>query len=263
MEPLFWQTTISWCLEHQNGILIPYTQSPCHWGGKGAEWITQGYGITPLQCTCSLYHHQRVTVGIEIDLTPHLITDTKSSYVLFCQLKVRFHFLWDSHGKSDKPFMFMTTCILEYCFEVTIPLFLGKQWGATFSAAKSSSLEILWKKLSLWIWAFCNSFYTIYLILLNYILHSSERNCLGPLWLISLFWWVSKSCVLWTSAAWDLQVSNGIGSKQGNALTMCVMIRWELETGTAVALAFPIFFFNIFQSCIQDCAFIPIYKNKA
>lgn len=162
-EPLFWQTVISWGLEHQNGISVPYTQSPCHWGEKEQgelHTFSQGCGMTPLQCTCSLYHGQRVTVGFEGHLTPYLVTDDKSSYVLFCQLKVRFHFLWDSHGKSDNPFMFMITCILEYCFDVTIPLFQGKQWGVAASEGKNSSLEILWKKLSLWIWAFYNTVFT-------------------------------------------------------------------------------------------------------
>lgn len=85
---------------------------------------------------------------------------------------------------------------------------------------------------------FISLFYTIYFILLIYILHSSERSWLSPLWAISSFWWVSESCVVWTSAVCGLQIPNGIGWKWGNALTTRVMIRWKLEIGTAVALAF-------------------------
>lgn len=58
-----------------NTKMFPYAQSPCHWGEKGAGWITQtfsrGCGMTPLQSTCSLHHGQRVTVGVEGDLTPN------------------------------------------------------------------------------------------------------------------------------------------------------------------------------------------------
>lgn len=72
----------------------------------------------------------------------------KTSHVPFCQLKARFRFLRNGHGRSDNPFVFTMGCSLEYCFDMIIPLFLGKQRGAAFSEGKKQQPGNLVEKTS-------------------------------------------------------------------------------------------------------------------
>lgn len=75
-----WQTTISWCLEHQKGISILYTQiKSMPWGKKSRvnyiDIFKRLWGDTTPMYLLSLLWADGCCVVVEGDLTPYLIPD--------------------------------------------------------------------------------------------------------------------------------------------------------------------------------------------